>query len=99
VLQRAEWLGETLVAYSLGNFLFDQPYPADCRWGAVLRAVFQGDRIVAVEALPTVVEQGRVLPAGLEDAAAILARLALDLPPTPGSEHPTSRIQHSGVTP
>jgi poly-gamma-glutamate capsule biosynthesis protein CapA/YwtB (metallophosphatase superfamily) len=33
VPQRIEWVGETLVAYSLGNFLFDQPYPADCRWG------------------------------------------------------------------
>ena len=77
VPQRVEWIGETLVAYSLGNFLFDQPYPVDCRWGAILRVTFRGDRIVAVEALPTVVERGRVLPAGPEEAAAILARLAL----------------------
>lgn len=85
VLQRVEWLGETLVAYSLGNFLFDQPYPADCRWGAVLRVAVQGDRIVAVDALPTVAQRGRVRRAASEDAAAILARLDLD---------PVSRIQH-----
>jgi poly-gamma-glutamate capsule biosynthesis protein CapA/YwtB (metallophosphatase superfamily) len=78
VLQRVEWVGETLVAYSLGNFLFDQPYPADCRWGAVLRVVVRDDRIVAVDALPTVVQRGRVRRAASEDAAAILARLALD---------------------
>ncbi|RLC57058.1 MAG: CapA family protein [Chloroflexota bacterium] len=77
VLQRVEWVGEALVAYSLGNFLFDQPYPADCRQGAILRVTLQGDCVVAVEAVPTVVEQGRVRPADPEDAAAILARLNL----------------------
>jgi len=86
VLQRVEWVGETLVAYSLGNFLFDQPYPADCRWGAILRVTLQGDRIVAVEAVPTVAQQGRVKPAGAEDTAAILARLGLE-PPSGIQEH------------
>ena len=75
VLQRVEWVGETLVAYSLGNFLFDQPYPEDCRWGAILRVTLQGGRAVAVEAFPTVAEQGRVRPADTETAADILARL------------------------
>jgi hypothetical protein len=79
VLQRVEWVGETLVAYSLGNFLFDQPYPADCRWGAILRVTLRGGRIVAIEAVPTVVERGRVVPAGPDAAAAILARLNLQL--------------------
>ena len=80
VPQRVEWSGETLVAYSLGNFLFDQLYPVDCRWGAVLRVVLRGKRIVAVDALPTVVERGRVRPAGAREAAAILARLGLSGP-------------------
>jgi len=83
VLQRVEWVGQALVAYSLGNFLFDQPYPADCRWGAILRVTVQGDRIVAVEAFPTVAERGRVRPAGPQAAAAILIRLQL----------PTSNLQ------
>jgi len=78
VLQRIEWIGETLVAYSLGNFLFDQLYPADCRQGVILRVALQGDRIVAVRAVPTVVERGRVRPADSKEGAAILARLALE---------------------
>jgi poly-gamma-glutamate synthesis protein (capsule biosynthesis protein) len=77
VLQRVEWIGNALVAHSLGNFLFDQPYPADCRQGAILRIAMRDDRIVAIEAIPTVVEQGRVRPAGEEEANAILARLDL----------------------
>ena len=93
VLQRVEWVGETLVAYSLGNFLFDQPHPADCCWGAILYVRFQGDRIVAVEPLPTVVARARVRPAGPEDSAAILARLALG--PVSSIQHPASSIQYS----
>jgi len=88
VLQRVEWAGETLVAYSLGNFLFDQLYPADCRWGAILRVTLQGDRIVAVEPLPTIVARARVRPASPEEAAAILARLALG--PASGVQYPVS---------
>ena len=90
VPQQVEWVGQALVAYSLGNFLFDQPYPADCRWGAILRVTVQGDRIVAVEAFPTVAEQGRVRPAGPQAAAAILIRLQL---PTSNLQLPTSNLQ------
>jgi poly-gamma-glutamate synthesis protein (capsule biosynthesis protein) len=75
VLQRMEWVGETLVAYSLGNFLFDQPYPQDCRWGAILQVAFRGGRAVAVEVVPTVTERGRVRPADGEARAAILERM------------------------
>ncbi len=78
VLQRVEWVGETLVAYSLGNLLFDQPYPADCRQGVILRVTLQGDRIAAVEAIPTVTEQGRLRLANPEEAAAISDRIGLD---------------------
>jgi len=76
VLQPVEWEGETLVAYSLGNLLFDQPYPADCRRGVILRVTrsASGGRL-AVELIPTVVERGRVRPARAEEKTAILARL------------------------
>lgn len=77
VLQRVEWIGDTLVAYSLGNFLFDQPYPTDCRQGTILRVTLRGSHIIAVQVVPTVVERGRVKPAGPADAAAILARLRM----------------------
>jgi poly-gamma-glutamate capsule biosynthesis protein CapA/YwtB (metallophosphatase superfamily) len=64
-----------MIIYSLGNFLFDQLYPEDCRWGAILHVTLQGGRAVSVEAFPTVTEQGRVRPADPETAAAILTRL------------------------
>ncbi len=63
------------MAYSLGNLLFDQPYPVDCRQGVILRVRVRGGRVVTVEALPTVVERGHTVPAGSEDAAAIHKRL------------------------
>jgi poly-gamma-glutamate synthesis protein (capsule biosynthesis protein) len=77
VLQRLEWVGGTLVVYSLGNFLFDQPYPADCRQGAILSVRLRGGRVAAVEAVPTVAERGRVRLAELDEASAILARLGM----------------------
>jgi poly-gamma-glutamate synthesis protein (capsule biosynthesis protein) len=98
VPQRVEWVGKTLVAYSLGNFLFDQPYPADCRWGVVLRVTLRGDRIAAVGALATVVDQGRVRLADPEDAAAILTRLGFEPASNtqyliPDIQYPVSNIQ------
>lgn len=76
VLQPVEWEGETLVAYSLGNLLFDQPYPADCRWGVILRVTRSASSgRLAVELEPTVVERGRVRPALGDERTAILARL------------------------
>jgi poly-gamma-glutamate capsule biosynthesis protein CapA/YwtB (metallophosphatase superfamily) len=82
VLQRVEWMGKTLVAYSLGNLLFDQPYPLDCRQGVILRVTrsVRGtrsvrDRSLAFELLPTVTEEGRVRRANAQEAQAILARL------------------------
>jgi poly-gamma-glutamate synthesis protein (capsule biosynthesis protein) len=77
VLQAVEWVGETLVAYSLGNLLFDQLYPADCRRGAILRVTCyaRGGRIATFELLPTATERGRVQPADSREATARLARL------------------------
>ncbi|HDQ70804.1 MAG TPA: CapA family protein [Chloroflexi bacterium] len=78
VLQRVEWIDNSLVAYSLGNFLFDQPYPLDCRWGVILHVTMRDERVVAVTATPTVAERGRVRLARPEEAQAILERLKLE---------------------
>jgi poly-gamma-glutamate synthesis protein (capsule biosynthesis protein) len=75
VLQRIEWVDGTPVAYSLGNFLFDQAYPADCHQGAILQVTACGSRVCEIEVVPTVAEDGRVRPAGPEEAEAILQRL------------------------
>ena len=75
VLQRIEWIAGAPMAYSLGNFLFDQAYPADCRQGAILRVTVCSSRVCGIEVVPTVVEDGRVQLAGSEEAEAILQRL------------------------
>jgi poly-gamma-glutamate synthesis protein (capsule biosynthesis protein) len=76
VLQPVEWVDGALVAYSLGNFLFDQPFP-ETRQGAILRIRLDRGSITAVEAVPTVARQGRVQLATGDIADAILEQLRL----------------------
>jgi hypothetical protein len=59
--------------------VFDQPYPEECRWGAILRVKVQGARAIDVEAYPTLAGRGRVRPADPETSEAILARLGPDV--------------------
>jgi poly-gamma-glutamate capsule biosynthesis protein CapA/YwtB (metallophosphatase superfamily) len=77
VLQRVEWLGSTLVLYSLGNTLFDQPYPADTRRGAIFLVSVERGAVVSVAAVPILSGQGRVRVAGSSDVEAALSRLGL----------------------
>lgn len=74
VLQPVERVGGALVAYSLGNFLFDQPF-SDTRQGAILRITLDRGSITLVQAIPTVTRRGRVHLASGDEAAAILDRL------------------------
>ena len=65
---------ETLVAYSLGNFVFDQ-YDEPTRQGLALRVFVDQDGLRAVQALP--VEAGiRPRLASLQESAALLARVS-----------------------
>jgi poly-gamma-glutamate capsule biosynthesis protein CapA/YwtB (metallophosphatase superfamily) len=76
VLQPVERVDGAWVAYSLGNFLFDQPFP-DTRQGAILRIRLDRGSITAVEAIPTVTRYGRVERASGDAAAAVLEWLRL----------------------
>nr|WP_221284080.1 CapA family protein [Deinococcus humi] len=76
VLQGHERLGYTLVLYSLGNLLLDQPYP-DTRVGAVVRATRAAQGWSAC-AVPTRYRAGRVSPANGRERPRILARLGLE---------------------
>ncbi len=80
VLQPLERMGDALVAYSLGNFLFDQPF-ADTRQGAILRVTLKGNQVAGVEAVPTLIQRGRVRRASGADAAAILKSLRRPMHP------------------
>lgn len=81
VLQGSERLGRTLVLYSLGNLLFDQPYP-DTWLGAVVRVGVGADNLRAC-AVPTRSRAGRVTRANAEERRTVLARL--ELPACPGA--------------
>jgi poly-gamma-glutamate synthesis protein (capsule biosynthesis protein) len=88
VLQSVAWVDRALVAYSMGNFLFDQPYPADCRQGAVLWVTACGGQVCGLGAVPTAVSRGRVLPAGRDERSAILERLGLQMVDHPADFEP-----------
>ncbi|WP_161880998.1 CapA family protein [Deinococcus alpinitundrae] len=75
VLQGHELLGRTLILYSLGNLLLDQPFPS-ARIGAVVR--LRLDHLHAACAVPTRYRAGQTELAHGEEAEVALARL--DLP-------------------
>jgi poly-gamma-glutamate capsule biosynthesis protein CapA/YwtB (metallophosphatase superfamily) len=50
----------TFVAYSLGNFIFDQTEHPDTRTGAVLRVLLDRRGLVGAWAAPTTMRGGRV---------------------------------------
>ncbi len=51
-IQSLEWYGESLIAYSLGNFVFDQMWADYTRQGIILRCRLAGGELVDVEVLP-----------------------------------------------
>jgi poly-gamma-glutamate capsule biosynthesis protein CapA/YwtB (metallophosphatase superfamily) len=55
VAQRVERYGDGWIFYSLGNFVFQQPFPGT-REALVARLTFRGRDLVRVEALPVVIE-------------------------------------------
>lgn len=77
VLQKAEKLNNALVFYSLGNLLFDQPYPRT--WpGALIRVTFTLQELKAC-AIPTFSRAGRVRLATSAERPVVLQNLGLPL--------------------
>jgi hypothetical protein len=78
VVQGTEIRGGGFVAYSLGNLVFDQQQ-AETRQGLALRALFDGEGLRAVQALPVWAgsHPRLMLP---EESAALLARVEPSLP-------------------
>ncbi|GGR18694.1 hypothetical protein GCM10008957_34150 [Deinococcus ruber] len=76
VLQGHEFMGRTLVLYSLGNLLFDSPLPS-ARVAAVVRVRL--DALHAACAVPTRSRAGGAELANPQEAAYALSRLGLPL--------------------
>ncbi|NLE77754.1 MAG: CapA family protein [Chloroflexi bacterium] len=81
ILQPLAWLQgkgrtrPTLVAYSLGNFLFDQGFSFETSTSAALTLVLEGEAYRAVGLTPLATKDGAVGPAAPADGEAILAPL------------------------
>jgi poly-gamma-glutamate capsule biosynthesis protein CapA/YwtB (metallophosphatase superfamily) len=61
VLQGFEWYRGHLVAYSLGNFLFDQDFLSTFP-SVILRTVFEGDQLLEVRVIPLMIDRYRPVP-------------------------------------
>jgi poly-gamma-glutamate capsule biosynthesis protein CapA/YwtB (metallophosphatase superfamily) len=61
VLQGFEWYRGHLVAYSLGNFLFDQDFLSTFP-SLILRTVFDGDRLMEARVVPMMLDRYRPVP-------------------------------------
>jgi poly-gamma-glutamate synthesis protein (capsule biosynthesis protein) len=76
VVQGYQAIGDVLVFYGLGNFVFDQIWSRDHQQGVILSVTFQETTVVGFEFIPTVVLQdGTVLLAGEQDARETLERI------------------------
>lgn len=75
-VQGAEVYKGRLIAYSLGNFVFDQTWSIETQEGAVLQLVFWGPRLVGASFVPVRIEDAH-RPRFLDDTtgAAILRRI------------------------
>ena len=53
VVQALEQYGQGWIAYSLGNFVFDQPFSKETMSGAILKVILEDKKIKEVSFLPT----------------------------------------------
>ena len=74
VLQGVEFYHGGLIAYSLGNFIFDQKNQL-CRESVLLFAEISGDSIASVSMVPLEIVNNRPVPAGRKKARGIQTRL------------------------
>lgn len=61
VLQGFEWYKGHLIAYSLGNFIFDQDFLSTFP-SAILRTIFEGDRLIDARVIPLMIDRYQPVP-------------------------------------
>jgi poly-gamma-glutamate synthesis protein (capsule biosynthesis protein) len=75
-VQAHEQIGETFVAYALGNFVFDQDWSLETQQGAMLEVTFTGTRVTSTRYMPVHIYdryQPRLAPP--DEAAQIIDRI------------------------
>ncbi|MEP7201919.1 MAG: CapA family protein [Ilumatobacteraceae bacterium] len=71
VLQGFEWYKGHLIAYSLGNFVFDQDFLSTFP-SAILRTIFEGDQLIDARIIPLVIDRYQPEPAAGVAAARVI---------------------------
>ena len=56
-VQGIEWYKDNLIAYSLGNFVFDQEQSLKTKQGAVLSTSFSGNKLTKADLIPIQIEE------------------------------------------
>lgn len=75
-VQAAERIDGAFIAYSLGNFVFDQSWSLETQEGVILEALFQGPRLVSTTFLPIQIQDmHQPVLATPEEARRILDRI------------------------
>ena len=74
VLQGFEIYNDTLIAYSLGNFVFDQDF-LSTHPSALLRTVFEGDELISASVYPVIVDDYRPVAATGDVAEKIISQM------------------------
>jgi poly-gamma-glutamate capsule biosynthesis protein CapA/YwtB (metallophosphatase superfamily) len=74
ILQGFEIYEDTLIAYSLGNFVFDQDF-LSTHTSVVLRTVFEDNKLIATTLYPVIIEGYRPIAASGEIADQILRQV------------------------
>jgi poly-gamma-glutamate synthesis protein (capsule biosynthesis protein) len=72
-----------IVAYSLGNFIFDQSFRQETSTGAVLRVLLDEHGVALVAAAPVEIVAGQPRPLALDTEIARTALASLGMPETP----------------
>lgn len=75
VLQGFEWYDGRLIAYSLGNLVFDQDFLSTFP-SVILRTVFEGDELVEARVVPITIDRYRPVPVSGAAAARVLRLLS-----------------------
>src|SRR3954447_1258394 len=71
VLQGFEWYKGHLIAYSLGNFVFDQDFLSTFP-SMIVRTIFEGDKLIDARIIPLVIDRYQPMPVGGAAAERVL---------------------------
>ncbi len=74
VLQGFEWYKGRLIAYSLGNFIFDQDFLSTFP-SAILRTIFEGDRLIDARVIPLMIDRYQPVPVAGSAAARVIRQM------------------------